>query len=1173
MAQPLTNMDLNKVSPKANITQEEAVTAQPRSSSLRYSKANGSTHTSLGSRPSTGEQTAKKSNWEVIEHYHKSGLVGTSSSRSPTEEEAPQEEVESILQDSGRWWDFCALCSRVCKSHQFKNIHVEVLYQRYFLRMNQSNMISLLGLMIVVVLVMLCLIYILGIAKFIFQVVTLTIFALLYLVLEVLLWRIKLNEVYLIVFSYLILISFFGLEILVTLSSEPPTASAGVWATLFFIYMTYTLLPLRVPEATAGGILLSVTHLVCVITTNSQHSPFLWKQLVANSALFLCVNVGGLFTHYPGEAARRQAFMETRQCIATRIKTQKENHQQERLLLSVLPRHVAMEMKSDIAGIPKDTMFHKIYIQRHDNVSILFADICGFTTLSDQCTAEELVRLLSELFARFDRLAAEHHCLRIKLLGDCYYCVSGLPEARPDHAHCCVEMGLDMIEAIALVREVTGVNVNMRVGIHSGRVHCGVLGLRKWQFDVWSNDVTLANYMESGGIPGRIHVTKETLKYLSGDYKVEPGNGGERHQYLKIMNIETYLIVPDDDYRDPHIKKTSMYSMNGSVSKEMRMIGHSDPSKQNTNIHTKLGLSETQVGKNTTEEVNDYLAQAIEGRSIDQLRKGHCRRFLLTFRESKVEEKYSKERDKMLPAYFVFSWITIISITIVQLIIIPRFYVSVGVLMVGVVVSTFTLVLVMAESSECVPECFSRLSVVVAGSRTVSQMLASLLVLALFLCSITPMFLLDLDSYRDCYLQAGENSTNVTFGDPNMTEEWWVVSDILTLQAPKVVPVLDQFNVSLGDEVNVCHEGTTTHFPDYFTYCVLLVMVSCAVYQLMFSIIKLLLLSAVCVAYISMVLITHGTLFDNQDALILLSRGKGELFMSRYVTVAVLVGFTIAFVIHARQTEATSRLDFLWKLQAHGEKEEIEHLQAYNRKLIANILPEHVAIHFLSVDKAPDELYHEECESVCILFASIPNFSDFYMELESNNEGVECLRLLNEIIADFDELLEEERFKYIEKIKSTGATYMAAAGLTKASRDLKNFSHVTAMADYALRLRDQLEYVNEHSFNNFKIRIGINIGPVVAGVIGARKPQYDIWGNAVNVASRMDSTGELDKIQVTQEVYQILHKKGYPLTCRGVIKVKGKGDMITYFLNGKSHDTIEEDCPKTGSTNSTENHK
>lgn len=147
------------------------------------------------------------------------------------------------------------------------------------------------------------------------------------------------------------------------------------------------------------------------------------------------------------------------------------------------------------------------------------------------------------------------------------------------------------------------------------------------------------------------------------------------------------------------------------------------------------------------------------------------------------------------------------------------------------------------------------------------------------------------------------------------------------------------------------------------------------------------------------------------------------------------------------------------------------------------------------------------------MFASIPNFSEFYVELEGNNEGVECLRLLNEIIVDFDELLSSEAFSSIEKIKSTGSTYMvnffkkseclvnclkrfflqAASGLTIYSCDKLEFNHCFSMIEYALKLFNVITDVNEHSFNNFRLRVGINIGTVVAGVIGSRKPQYDIW--------------------------------------------------------------------------------
>ncbi len=92
--------------------------------------------------------------------------------------------------------------------------------------------------------------------------------------------------------------------------------------------------------------------------------------------------------------------------------------------------------------------------------------------------------------------------MRIKILGDCYYCVSGVPQADPMHAHNCVRMGLQMIDLIADVREEHNVPVNMRIGVHSGYILSGLIGVRKWQFDIWSKDVTIANRMESTGKPG-----------------------------------------------------------------------------------------------------------------------------------------------------------------------------------------------------------------------------------------------------------------------------------------------------------------------------------------------------------------------------------------------------------------------------------------------------------------------------------------------------------------------------------------------------------------------------------------------------------------------------------------------------------------------------------------------
>lgn len=230
------------------------------------------------------------------------------------------------------------------------------------------------------------------------------------------------------------------------------------------------------------------------------------------------------------------------------------------------------------------------------------------------------------------------------------------------------------------------------------------------------------------------------------------------------------------------------------------------------------------------------------------------------------------------------------------------------------------------------------------------------------------------------------------------------------------------------------------------------------------------------------------------------------------------------------------------------------------------------------------KLYYQSYERIGVVFANISNFSDFYCEdVREKLGGLECLRLLNEIISDFDSILDETKFKDVDKIKTIGATYMAAIGLSPGSElpsgsidrqsataadaadghDPKKVAEARAevarclrlLVEFVFEMKSKLADISASSFNSFILRAGINLGPVTAGVIGASKPQYDIWGNTVNVASRMESTAEPGRIQIDEEVYHILSdfnqesELKLKFTCRGKINVKGKGEMTTYYLD------------------------
>jgi class 3 adenylate cyclase len=187
----------------------------------------------------------------------------------------------------------------------------------------------------------------------------------------------------------------------------------------------------------------------------------------------------------------------------------REREKSERLLRSILPAAIAERLKNGEATIAES----------FPEVTVLFADLCGFTEFSEHVDPQQVVGLLDEIFSTFDHLAKAHGVEKIKTIGDAYMAVSGLPVQRADHAEAMAVMAIGMQEAFRSVMRNRGLALELRIGMHSGPVAAGVIGRQKFTYDLWGDTVNLASRMESHGEPSRIHVSPATRALLGDAFR------------------------------------------------------------------------------------------------------------------------------------------------------------------------------------------------------------------------------------------------------------------------------------------------------------------------------------------------------------------------------------------------------------------------------------------------------------------------------------------------------------------------------------------------------------------------------------------------------------------------------------------------------------------------------
>ncbi|KRG06797.1 adenylyl cyclase X E isoform X3 [Drosophila mojavensis] len=920
---------------------------------------------------------------------------------------------------------------------------------------------------------------------------------------------------------------------------------------VYIILMIYMFFPIPYVLATMLAFSVTITYITYFgFYLGVEHRKKMgyttrFNQFIVELCNYICLNMMGTYFRVMREIVVRASLLDRHQYVMEDTTLRSARAQERVFLHSILPPQIAEPIQDDIRKrLESMEKQHKmpsirrtcriISIQIHTDVTILYADIVNYTMLTTKLPVKRLIALLHALYARFDKAASKYAVQRIKFLGDCYYCVAGLINPDPNHAKCCVDLGLCMIDSIREIRDKVKIDVDMRVGVHSGELFAGVLGAAKLQYDIW--DVLIANQLESTGMPGQIHVSERTLQMTDDRYKVYPGTDTARKDhFLRKFNVVTFLITGIDENKTNEFKSFEYLGSTCSI-KETNDNGLSlDEELKKMPLGPK-GLKEV-----VYEIFNFKHKKEQKGKSTTA--KSEIGSFLLHFHDSRLEYKYIHQPDYMLKYSVLLAWCCGMTLIYVQLFYNQKkdnFSVYVDI----VLIITLSMLLFITWYKKI---CHWRYS----------TMLHTYSPFTCFLFKIADSLQRSLINRIGIYM-------------------YFIISYFCIIALMLNDCDRDEFQLMHIDSIQYKYEPDFMMcFAPWTLTCMvcLIIMMSIIFTRIPFNMrIFIGLLEAISYLII---------MFYQYEYVVHTSLTTNPYFLPEYAHCLLILVTLLVIFFKERQTEFDNKINYKWSVELIKKQDDSRIAAQSITILLHNILPAHVVNVYLT-SLAKHELYYESYDMVAVMFASLKNF-----ELTLPN-----LRVLNEIISEFDQILSYYRDKYrVEKIKIVGSTYMAACGLdVQIGLNIKNEtrSHdsliqevqrarlllaafqkkhysitdekeevVFVLTTFALDLMRTLWVCNNDYRNipidrdvfNADMSIGISSGEVMAGVVGASQVQYDIWGHAANMASRMDSTGVAGKIHVTQNTALILKKYGIECKYRGMTYVKGQGILPTYFVD------------------------